>query len=182
MKKSINILNTKFGSNILTQILLHKNLIIHRRLIKADEKEKNLNEYENPYQYMKSLLQSHPELMGRIAVVQDKTITYKELWTEIEAFANYLYAHLDYQKGEIFSVCATSSIEGIVSFFALNRLGIISGRVFNGSQADKMKYNINNFSSTVVLIDNDNLEVLLRIVKNTKVKTVEMNGKLFAIK
>lgn len=172
MKKGINILNTKLGSNILTYILLYKNLTTHRRIIKADETGELLSNYENPYQGMKALLQSYPELMDRVAVVQDRTITYKELWTEIEAFANYLHAHVDYQKGEIFSVCAASSIEGIISFFALNRLGIISGRVFNGSQADKMKYNINNFSSTVVLIDNDNLEVLLRIVKNTKVKTV----------
>ena len=145
MKKGINILNTKLGSNILTHILLYKNLTTHRRIIKADETGELLSNYENPYQGMKALLRSYPELMDRVAVVQDRTITYKKLWTEIEAFANYLHAHVDYQKGEIFSVCAASSIEGIVSFFALNRLGIISGRVFNGSQVDKMKYNINNF-------------------------------------
>ncbi len=172
MKKGINVLNTKLGSNILTHTLLYKNLTTHRRIIKADETGELLSNYENPYQGMKALLQSYPELMDRVAVVQDRTITYKELWTEIEAFANYLHAHVDYQKGEIFSVCAVSSIEGIVSFFALNRLGIISGRVFNGSQVDKMKYNINNFSSKVVLADNGNLEVLLKSIKNTKVKTV----------
>ena len=50
MKKGINILNTKLGSNILTHILLYKNLTTHRRIIKADETGELLSNYENPYQ------------------------------------------------------------------------------------------------------------------------------------
>lgn len=173
MKKIKNIANTRFGSKILTQILLYKNLSEHKKLMQTRESKQHANGCESPYQYMKILLQNHPEIMDKLAIMQDRNITYRELWNEVGFFANYLrHAYRDYHKGEIFSVCAASSIEGVVAFFALNRLGIASGRIFNGSQANKMEYNLNNFASRIVLIDNANLGVLSKVVKQTKVKTV----------
>lgn len=173
----INILNTQLVSKILTEILLCINLPNHRRFVENSEKGKILSKYQSSYEYMKAFLQKHPKLKDTIAVIQDRKITYGELWSEVEAFSNYLHFETDCKKGEIISVCAASSIEGIVTFFALNKLGIISGRVFNGSQTDKMKYNICNFDSRVVLIDNNNLQVLLKVIKQTKVKTVILMSK-----
>lgn len=69
------------------------------------------------------------------------------------------------KRAENISLCAASSIEGLVAFFALNRIGLVNARVFNGSQADKMRYNINNFASRIVMMDKNNLAVLYEIIE-----------------
>ena len=161
----INITNTSFGCKLLTSILLHKNLPNHRKVKAATEKGILLNGCHSPYQYLKHLLQEHPEAMDTVAIMQDRNITYKELWDETEALANYLHFELSVQKGENISLCAASSIEGLVAFFALNRIGLVNARVFNGSQADKMRHNINNFASRIVMMDKNNLAVLYEIIE-----------------
>lgn len=170
----INIINTSLGCKLLTSVLLHKNLPNHRKVKEATEKGILLNGCHSPYQYLKRLLAERPETMNTVAIMQDRNITYRELWDESEALANYLHFELSARKGENVSLCAASSIEGLVAFFALNRLGLVNARVFNGSQADKMKYNINNFSSRIVMTDKNNLAVLSQIIEDTKVEAVIM--------
>lgn len=170
--KKINSINTPIGCKLLTSILLNKNLPNHRKVKAATEKGILLNGCHSPYQYLKRLLAEHPEAMETVAIMQDRNITYRELWDEAEALANYLHFELSARKGENVSLCAASSIEGLVAFFALNRLGLVNARVFNGSQADKMKYNINNFASRVVMTDKNNLAVLSEIIEDTKVEAV----------
>ena len=173
MKKTkANILNTPLGCRLLTSLLLHKNLSNHRRIREAAEKGILLNGCHSPYQYLQSLHQAHPKLMDTVAIMQDRNITYRELWDESEALANYLHFELVGRKGENISICAASSIEGIVAFFALNRIGLVNARVFNGSQTDKMKYNLNNFASRIVLTDRNNLAVLSQVIEETKVEAV----------
>lgn len=171
MKKS-NIINTPLGCKLLTSLLLHKNLPNHRKVKEATERGILLNGCNSPYQYLKRLLVEHPEALDTVAIMQDRNITYRELWDESEALANYLHFELSARKGENVSLCAASSVEGLVAFFALNRLGLVNARVFNRSQADKMKYNINNFASRIVLTDKNNLAVLSEIIEDTKVEAV----------
>lgn len=128
-----NIINTPLGCKLLTSILLHKNLPNHYKVKEATEKGILLNGCHSPYQYLKGLLKEHPEAMDTVAIMQDRNITYRELWVESEALANYLHFELSAQKGENVSLCAASSIEGLVAFFAFNRLGLVNARVFNGS-------------------------------------------------
>ncbi len=170
----INIINTSLGCKLLTSVLLHKNLPNHRKVKEATEKGILLNGCHSPYQYLKRLLAERPETMNTVAIMQDRNITYRELWDESETLANYLHFELSVQKGENISLCAASSIEGLVAFFALNRLGLVNARVFNGSQADKMRYNINNFASRIVMMDKNNLAVLSEIIEDTNVETVIM--------
>ena len=167
-----NIINSPIGCKLLTSVLLHKNLPNHRKLKSATEKGILLNGCHSPYQYLKRLLAEQPKAMNTVAIMQDRDITYNELWDEAEALANYLHFELSARKGENVSLCAASSIEGLVAFFALSRLGLVNARVFNGSQADKMKYNINNFASRIVLTDKNNLAVLSEIIEDTKVEAV----------
>lgn len=169
-----NIINSPIGCKLLTSVLLHKNLPNHRKVKAATEKGILLNGCHSPYQYLKRLLAEHPKVLDTVAIMQDRNITYRELWDESEAFADYLHFELSARKGENVSLCAASSIEGLVAFFALNRLGLVNARVFNGSQADKMKYNINNFASRIVMTDKNNLAVLSQIIEDTKVEVVIM--------
>lgn len=166
-----NIVNSKLGSKLLTTILLRKNLRNHYKIVEENAKGL-LNNNNNPYQNLKALLHDNTQLMDNIAVIQDRSITYRELWEEIGALANYIHFELLGRKGENVSVCAAGSIEGLVALFALNKIGLVNARVFNGSQADKMKYNINNFSSRIVMTDENNLSVLSEIIEETQVKEV----------
>lgn len=167
-----NIINNPIGCKLLTSILLHKNLPNHRKVKAATEKNILLNGWHSPYQCLKNLLSQYPDALNTVAIMQDRNITYKELWDEAEALANYLHFELSARKGENVSLCAASSIEGLVAFFALNRLGLVNARIFNGSQADKMKYNLNNFNSRIVMTDQNNLPVLSEIMEDTKVQEV----------
>lgn len=169
---TVNIINTPFGCKLLTSMLLHKNLPNHRKVKAATEKGTLLNGCHSPYEYLKRLLTEHPEAMDTVAIMQDRNLTYRELRDESEALANYLHFELFARKGENVSLCAASSIEGLVAFFALNRIGLVNARVFNGSQADKMRYNINNFASRIVMTDKNNLMVLSEIINDTKVEAV----------
>lgn len=162
-------------SNLVTYSLLFKNLPAHYRLVR---KFKNKNEINSPYIKLKKLISDHPELNYKDAIVQDKqNITYAEMITQIENFSNYLENELGHKKGDKLSICAESSIEGIISFFAMNSLGLVNARIFNGSKKEKLKANILNFESSTILIDENNLDELSDIATETNIKNVLLISK-----
>lgn len=171
MEKS-NFFNGVLGSRLLTCLLLHKNLRNHCEIVDATMHGISISKYISPYQCLKALLQIHPSMMDMLAIMQERSLTYKQMWEEIKILSDYIHFELTGQKGERVSVCAAGSIEGIVLFFALNRLGLVNARVFNGSKEEKMKYNINNFSSRIVAVDERNLSTLSRVVEGTNVEVV----------
>jgi acyl-coenzyme A synthetase/AMP-(fatty) acid ligase len=177
--KNVKIQLSKNGtmvSNLVTYGLLFKNLKDHYKIVKTNDITKK-NEKSTPYLYLKQLLIEHPELKNIVAINQDKEITYMEMLEEIKNLANYLHYMAASEKGEKVSICAASSIEGIIAFFAMNSLGLVNSRIFNGSKEEKLKNNIINFDSKTVFIDENNIDVLCNIVSETEIKHVIMMSK-----
>lgn len=165
-------INGELISYFITHFLEIKNLPNHWKIIKEERKGNLINGIKTPYYYLRELLGNNPQIMDSIAIIQDQKITYRELMMDIEGLSNYLHFIAQEKKGNNVSICSASSIEGIVAFFALNNLGLVNARIFNGSQAKKMEKNINNFASETILVDDNNIDVLTTIIENTKVKNV----------
>lgn len=167
-------INGTIISNLVTNILLVKNLPVHYKFCKLNRYRKMLNKkrIETAYQSLIELINNNPDLREKVAIISDRQITYGQMLDEIEKVSKYLHFVVDAFKGENVSICANGNIEGIIAFFALNKLGLVNARIFNGSRDYKFRENLINFGSRTVFTDNKNLDVLSNIAKDTKVKNV----------
>lgn len=171
-KQRGSIQNSAFGSRLITTALEIKNLRDHDAMVRAFSSGEPINEYVSPYHCLTMLLKSNPAILNEKAVIQDRVIDYKTFQKEMNALAAFLRKRWKLQRQEIVSVCAAGSIEGLVAFFALNKLGAVNARIFNGVKEDKMRTNLLNFNSTVILTDEYNLPVLSRVVRETAIRRV----------
>lgn len=176
--------NGIFISNLVTNLLLLKNLPLHYKLLKESYycKIKNnqffvKDKIDSPYKRLKQLCIEHPEIMNKDAIIQDKKITYQEMIDQIDKLSNYL-ASLNVKKGENISICAESSIEGIISFFAMNSLGAVNARIFTDSKEINMKDNILNFNSKIIFVDENNISVLSHIISETNIKNIILTSEI----
>lgn len=166
--------NGVLASKILTNILKYKNLPNHYKLVRQSYKGKISNILESAYLCLEDLICKHPQIINEYAMIQDRKITYGQMRTEIINLSKYLHYVLKCNKGENISICAASSIEGIIAFFAESKLGLVNARIFNGSMPDKLQYNIENFNSNTILIDKNNLTSLEEVISKTTIKHVIM--------
>ncbi len=164
--------NGTIGSCLITTFMEWKNLRSHLKIIRENKKGILLNGIRTPYMYLKTLIKNNPKLEDEVAIIQDEKITYREVINRAEWLSNYLHFILNEKKGSNISICAASSIEGIICFFALNNLGLVNARIFNGSQSEKMEYNIKNFKSETILVDKNNIDVLSTIASKTRIRNV----------
>lgn len=170
--------NGKAASTVITNLLLFKNLKNHYKLVKDNKEKRLINGIPTAYLYIERLLEEHPELADKVAIIQDREITYKELQEEYKAFSKYLHTIANVEPKEKVSICASGSIEGIVSFFAMNRIGAVNSRIFNGSKENKMLSNILNFDSKVIIADEENIDVILNIADQTKLETIIISSNI----
>ncbi len=171
-------------SNFVTNLLLLKNLSSHYKIIKnsyyhsiIDGLEHIKNKVDSPYIRLKKLLNEHPEILDKDAIIKDKNITYREMIKQIDSLSSFL-SSLDVKKGENISICADSSIEGIISFFAMNKIGAVNARIFSDSKEEKFKKNILNFNSRIIFVDENNISVLSNIVSETNIRNVILTSKV----
>lgn len=160
-------------SNLITNLLLIKNLGKHYKIVRESLHRSHT---DSIYITFKKLLKEHPEILTRIAISQDFNITYEEFDNNIEYLANFYANFLKIEKGEKISVCAEPSIQGIINFFATNSLGAVQARIFNGSKEDTFLQNLIDFSSTTVLVDENNIDTLAKVASKTKVRNVIVVG------
>lgn len=179
--------NGFFVSNLIMHGLKFKNLPNHYKLVKLNKFRGKINEFESPYMCLDNLIKQNPQLLDELAIIQDRKITYGQMKSEIINLSNYLHFVLNSKKGEKISICASSSIEGIIAFFAMNKLGLVNSRIFNDSSSEKIEENLINFDSKTILVDDNNLENLSNISYNTSLKNVIViskcsNDKIIAFK
>lgn len=156
-------------SNLITNILLLANLSKHYKIVNR----KKENEVMSPYFALMKLLSYHPELMDTPVIMQDnEVITYREFWNSIENLANFFEHVCGLNKGENIAICSETSIEGMISFFGMNAMGLVNARVFNGSKATKFKRDLEIFDSKVVIVDENNLNTLNEFAGETKIERV----------
>lgn len=161
-------------SNLITYGLALKNLGSHYIFVRKNNNHKLLkyNNITSPYLCLRKLIIDNKKIHNVDAIIQDRNLTYNELLEEVDKFSNYIHDNIETKKGENVSICSSSSLEGVVSFFSLNKLGLVNARVFNGCKEEKMLYNINNFNSKILITDSNNISVVNNIINNTKVKDI----------
>lgn len=167
--------NGRVLSNLLTTVLELKNLPCHRQFCKQSERGSILgkDKIETPYTSLSHLLEQHKKLAEKEALLQGQTIiTYAEFKRQIDDLSAFLHFEWSMEKGGNVALCTGTLIEGIVCFFALNKLGLVNARIFNGSKEEKMKNNLLDFQSELIFVDNRNLDILTAVVKKTKVTKV----------
>lgn len=166
--------NNKKVSDLITNFILIKNLPTHYKFVRKSHKGKLLNKKTpvSPFLYLMDLVKKHPELEDRIAIKENREITYGELISEAIIVSQYLHNIIKANKGENIAICASSSIEGIEAFFAMNSLGLVNARIFNGSKKDKLNANLKNFASKTIFTDAHNIDELANSLKDTNLQNV----------
>ena len=156
--------NGRIGSWLLTNILLLKNFTKRNHFFNAKEK--------SPYTYMRALLREYPRLTDKPAIICGRTVTYGTMLKEIDSVAKFLYEKLQCGAGENVAICAAGSTEGIEAFFALNAIGSVAARIFNGASEEKIRANLLDFAARTVFTDAANLTQLAEAISGTTVEHV----------
>lgn len=173
-KNAVTGVNSKPISDLITQLLLIKNLPTHYKFVRKNQKGQLLNRKTkpSPFLYLMDLVKNHPELKNRIAIKEDREVTYEEMIEESLKLSQYLHNILKSEKGEKISICASSSIEGIEAFFAMSSLGLVNARIFNGSKKDKLNHNLKDFNSKTIFTDRNNIDELSLSLEDTNLENV----------
>lgn len=173
-KNAVTGVNSKPISDLITQLLLIKNLPTHYKFVRKNQKGQLLNRKtkSSPFLYLMDLVKNHPELKNRIAIKEDREVTYEEMIEESLKLSQYLHNILKSEKGEKISICASSSIEGIEAFFAMSSLGLVNARIFNGSKKDKLNHNLKDFNSKTIFTDRNNIDELSLSLEDTNLENV----------
>ncbi len=89
----------------------------------------------------------------------EKKIRFNELLDNIDICAKALYSY-GVRKNDIVTLCLPNTLEGIVSFLAINKIGAITNFIHPVSGENELKDVINDTNSKVlIVIDNDYLKV-----------------------
>lgn len=174
-------INNQIVSEIITRILEIKNLKNHREFMKIHESGRTLNGYISPYKFMKNQLIKYPKLLKQTAMIQGKMVSYEEMLRVVNHISQFLHTTLRVKKGENISICALSSIAGIEAFFAMNKLGIVNARIFNGTQENVMRENLVKFESKTIFTDKENFPIVCMASKETTLENVIILSSKFDI-
>lgn len=100
-----------------------------------------------------------------------KRISFKELNMKINECAN-AFLHQGIRKGDVVTICMPNTPEGVISFFALNKIGAIANMVHPLSSENEIKNTLIETGSVIlVLIDIDYVKIK-NIIEKTDVYRV----------
>lgn len=109
-------INLPFASAVVTTYLRIKNIKLYKKIVERSKNNYLINDISSAYEYLLDLVRSNPELKQQVAMIQRETITCGEMIQEINHLSKVLHSIFQCRKGENISICAASSIEGIVAF------------------------------------------------------------------
>ncbi len=114
----------------------------------------------NCYEYLKECTSPYPD----VYMMEHFDVKYKksEVFADIEALAGYFQKELGLKKGDVYTVFMPTTMEGIISFYALTSIGVIANFVHPLMSADYLKETIEDVGAKGVMI----LDVLF--LKNLK--------------
>jgi len=98
-------------------------------------------------------------------------VKYSELLTMIDDLAKGLYEE-GVRKGDIVSVCLPNTIEGITSFFAINKIGAVINFIHPAASEEEIKDSLNETNSKVLLIIDSNFLKLKSIEKKININKI----------
>ena len=101
----------------------------------------------------------------------NRKMRYNELLDRIDECAKGLY---DYgvRKGDVVTVCLPNTLEGVVSFFAINKIGAVVNFIHPASSENEIRDSLNEMDSKVLIVIDNNYFKLENILKQTKLKKV----------
>lgn len=101
----------------------------------------------------------------------NRKMKYNELLDRIDECSKGLYSY-GVRKGDVVTVCLPNTLEGIVSFFAINKIGAVVNFIHPASSENEIKDAVNNMESKVLIVIDNNYFKLENIIKETKLKKV----------
>lgn len=81
----------------------------------------------------------------------DKELSFQQLQMEAESYAK-AFAGIGVKKGDIVPICTEPSIEAVIAFFALNRLGAVSTFLNSTAGMDEIANYVNLYGSKLLLV------------------------------
>lgn len=114
----------------------------------------------NCYEYLKECTSIYPDVW----MMQHFDVKYKKsrIFADIEALAGYFQNVLGLKKGDVYTVFMPTTMEGIISFYALNSIGVIANFVHPLMSADYLRETIEEVGSKGIML----LDILF--LKNAK--------------
>ena len=95
-------------------------------------------------------------------------IKYDELLSKIDLCAKGLY-DAGVRKGDVVTVCLPNTLEGIISFFAINKIGGVVNFIHPASSENEIKNSLNETNSRVLILIDTNYIKVKNIEKDIKV-------------
>ena len=81
----------------------------------------------------------------------DKELSFQQLQLETERYAK-AFVGIGVKKGDIVPICTEPSIEAVIAFFALNRLGAVSTFLNSTAGMDEVANYVNLYGSKLLLV------------------------------
>ena len=104
-------------------------------------------------------------------IINGYKIKYSELLIKIDEFARGLYSD-GVRRGDIVTICLPNTIEGIVSFFAINKIGAIVNFIHPSSSENEIRDSLNETNSKILLITDANYIKIKNIENDIKVNRI----------
>ena len=98
-------------------------------------------------------------------------IKYSDLLEMIDNCAKGLWCN-GVRKGDVVSVCLPNTIEGVVSFFAINKLGATVNFIHPASSENEIRDSLNKMKSKVLIVVDTNFFKTNNIISDTNVRKI----------
>lgn len=106
-----------------------------------------------------------------------KKVKYKDFFKQIDLCAK-AFCHHGIKQGDIVTICMPNTPEGVICFYALNKIGAISNMIHPLSGEEEIKDYLNSTNSVMLVMIDICYEKIKNIIKDTKVyKTVIVSAK-----
>ncbi len=105
----------------------------------------------------------------------DYTATYRQFAAQVDTFADALAA-LGMKKGDRITVAMPTSPQGIIAFYAANKLGVVASMIHPLSTAKEIEFYLNVSRSTVALTLVEHFGKFNEVREATPLKTIVLTG------
>ncbi|MCR5781324.1 MAG: AMP-binding protein, partial [Clostridia bacterium] len=123
-------------------------------------------ENDNCYEYLRRCtgIYSDVYMMQHFGVKYRKS----EIFRDIEALSAYFQKDLGLKRGDVYTLFMTTTVQGIIAFYALNRIGVIANIVHPLMSTDFLKETLEDVGARGVMI--------LDLLSKDHVKTINDSG------
>ena len=120
----------------------------------------------NCYEYLKQCTSIYPDvwMMQHFGVKYRKS----EIFRDIDALSAYFQKELGLKRGDVYTVFMTTTVQGILAFYALNQIGVIANIVHPLMSTEFLKETLQDVNAKGVMI--------LDILSKDHVKTINESG------